>query len=270
MLKCGITGSRGNLGKNFIKINLKKFKFIKFKGDISKKKEISDWVKNSEFEILIHFAALVPTVKVNNNYKKAVKTNFYGTKYLVDAIVDYKKNIKWAFFSSTSHVYPLQKKLIKESFKAKPVTKYGKTKFLAENYFRKKLYEANINYCIGRIFSIFDNRGSEFFTPSLIKKIKQKSKLLILDNLNHHRDFLSTEQISKIIYFLWKKKFVGTINIGSGVNTNLKFIAKVFAKKLKKRVKFIDNKPTYHLADISKLKKLGYKKSRLNFIRFFN
>ena len=37
MLKCGITGSTGNLGKSFIKNN-KKFKFIKFKGDITKKK----------------------------------------------------------------------------------------------------------------------------------------------------------------------------------------------------------------------------------------
>ena len=36
MLRCGITGSSGNLGKTFLKN--KKFYFIKFKGDITKKK----------------------------------------------------------------------------------------------------------------------------------------------------------------------------------------------------------------------------------------
>ena len=37
MLRCGITGSTGNLGKSFLKENTK-FHFIKFKGNITKKK----------------------------------------------------------------------------------------------------------------------------------------------------------------------------------------------------------------------------------------
>ena len=97
MLKCGITGFNGNLGKTFLKYK-KKFNYIKFKGDISKKKEVDDWIKNNNFQILIHFAALVPTLSVNQNYKYALKLNYMGTKYLVDAIVKYKKNIDWFFF----------------------------------------------------------------------------------------------------------------------------------------------------------------------------
>ena len=108
-----------------------------------------------------------------------------------------------------------------------------------------------------------------FFTPSLIKKFKGSRKNLVLENLNHYRDFLSTEQISKIIFFLWQKKYVGTINIGSGEKTNLKSVAKIFANKSNKKITFKYNKPTFHLADISKLKKLGYKQSKLNFGRFF-
>ena len=74
MLKCGITGSSGNLGKTFLKHN-QKFNFIKFKGDISKRKEIDYWIKKNDFQILIHFAALVPTLVVNQNYKHALKMN---------------------------------------------------------------------------------------------------------------------------------------------------------------------------------------------------
>jgi UDP-glucose 4-epimerase len=104
MVKCGITGFNGNLGKTFL-IYKKNFQYVKFKGDIRKKKEIEHWIKNNNFDILIHFAALVPTSIVNRNYKKALNVNFKGTKYLVDAIIKYNKKIDWFFFSSTSHVY---------------------------------------------------------------------------------------------------------------------------------------------------------------------
>lgn len=58
-----------------------------------------------------------------------------------------------------------------------------------------------------------------------------------------------------------EKKFVGTINIGSGVNTNLKFIAKVFAKKLKKGLNLlIINQPIILLIFLN-LKNLAIKKA---------
>ncbi len=269
MVKCGITGFNGNLGKTFL-IYKKNFQYVKFKGDIRKKKEIEHWIKNNNFDILIHFAALVPTSIVNRNYKKALNVNFKGTKYLVDAIIKYNKKIDWFFFSSTSHVYSLQNKKIKENFKTYPSSKYGKTKLLAENYINKKFKNFQIKYCIGRIFSIFDNKDDGFFTPSLIKKIKKKQKKIILDNLNHNRDFLSTKQISEIIFYLFKIKFTGTINIASGKKTNLRNIAKIFAGKLGKEVIFSENYPTSQIANISKLKRLGYKQKVLNFRRFFN
>ena len=70
MIKCGITGSNGNLGKSIVKQN-KKFHFIKFKGDITKKNSVNIWVKKNNFDILFHLAALVPSNEVNKNYKKA-------------------------------------------------------------------------------------------------------------------------------------------------------------------------------------------------------
>jgi nucleoside-diphosphate-sugar epimerase len=269
MLKCGITGFNGNLGKTFLKYN-KKFQYIKFKGDISKKKEIEHWIKNNNFDVFIHFAALVPTLIVNRNYKKALNINYKGTKYLVDAIIKHKKKIDWLFFSSTSHVYSLQDRKIKENFKTNPSSKYGKTKLLAENYINKKFRNFQINYCIGRIFSIFDNKGDGFFTPSLIKKIKQKPKKIILDNLNHNRDFLSTKQIVEIIFYLYKIRFTGTINIASGKKTNLKTVAKIFARKLGKDVTFSSNNPTSLVANINKLKRLGFKQKVLNLRRYLN
>ena len=266
MLRCGITGSTGNLGKSFLKENTK-FHFIKFKGNITKKKIIDTWVKRNNFDILVHLAAIVPTNLVNNDYKKALKVNFKGTKNLTDSIIKNKKIIKWFFFASTSHVYPFYKRKIKENFKTNPVSKYGKTKLLAENYIKKKL--KNKNYCIGRIFSIIDNKNERFLIPSIKKKLRSKSKIVVLDNLNHYRDFLDTKQISKIIFYLWKKKTFGIINIASGKKTNIQSLVKRIAIKMNKKIKFLYNKPTCQTADINKLLKIGYKPQELKLKRFF-
>ena len=145
-IKCGITGYKGVLGSEFIKIV--PFKFIKFQGDITKKRLVNKWIKSNKFDLIIHFAAIVPTNKVNNNYKKALEVNFNGTKNLIDSIVKNKINLSWFFFSSTSHVYSFSKNSISEKTLPIPSSKYGYTKLKAENYIKKILRKNNIKYCI--------------------------------------------------------------------------------------------------------------------------
>ena len=65
-------------------------------------------------------------------------------------------------------------------------------------------------------------------------KVKKAKKEIILENLNHYRDFISKEDITKIIYKLLEK-FIGVINIGSGRPVFLKDIAKLILNKYKKR-----------------------------------
>ena len=101
---CGITGANGNLGTFLIKSN--KFRYIKFTGDIKNKKHINLWLEKNYFDIIIHLAAIVPTEKVNKNYKLAKKTNIDGTKNLINGILKFKPKLDWFFFASTSHVYP--------------------------------------------------------------------------------------------------------------------------------------------------------------------
>ena len=70
---------------------------------------------------------------------------------------------------------------------------------------------------------------------------------------------MSTKDICKAIYFLWKKRFCGVINIGSGKKILLKNIAKFLAKRKKVNLLFFDNlKSTHLVANISKIKRLGW------------
>ena len=220
---CGITGSKGVLGSEIIKS--KKFKFIKFNGDIAKKKEVNEWVKSNSFDLMIHLAAIVPVKKVIQDFNKAKKVNYGGTQNLINSIIKYQPNLNWFFFASTSHVYNFSKSQIKETKKTDPISRYGYTKVMAENYiFKKMKSKKNINCCVGRIFSFFSKKQSnEYLVSSLKDKILgSKSKLIILHNLNQYRDFIKIKQIVKIIFFLYEKNYSGIINIASGKKNFIK------------------------------------------------
>ena len=273
MLKCGITGATGVLGRRIIK--KLPYKFVIFKNNIENYKKVQKWVNSNKLDIVLHLAAVVPTNKVNKNFGKAKSINVDGTKYLVKAILKTPKPPKWFFYASTSHVYPSTfiKKKLSENHKAKPYSKYGKTKLDGEKIIEKNFKNKKINFCIGRIFSFTDkNQKKPFVIPSLISKIKfSRQKQVKLTNLNHYRDFLSTEDIALAIQILGKYCKKGTYNIGSGKEINLKNIAEIIAKKYKKKIYFEkNNRPTFLISNSSKLKRLGWKPKKFkNSINYF-
>jgi nucleoside-diphosphate-sugar epimerase len=252
--RIGLTGSTGSLGKVILKNN-KNINFKCFKGDITNRFQVFDWIRKNDIDVILHLAAIVPIKEVNRNKVKAKKVNFNGTKNIVDACIE--KKIRWFFFSSTSHVYKSSHKKISENSFKKPVSYYGQTKLLAENYIKNKFKFTKINYCIGRIFSTTNkNQKKNYLVPDLNYKIRKTKKSLVLKNLNHYRDFISMEDISKIIFVLMKKKYNGILNLGSGKGILLKDIALVIAKRYRKKIIFMDNKKiTYLVASINKLLK---------------
>ena len=253
-INIGITGSTGSLGKELLKFR-GEFNFISYKDDIRSKIKLKKWFVKNNFDAIFHLAAIVPIKEVDKNRIKAFEVNFFGTKNIVDEVI--KNNIKWFFFSSTSHVYSSSKKKINEKFNLKPISFYGKTKKLAEKYIIKRFRKTNIFYCIGRIFSTTNNSQKEnYLVPDLKKRIKNSNTKILLKNLNHYRDFISLKDLSRIIIKLYKKKFSGIINLGSGKSIHLKKIALIIAKKYKKNLEFEDNKiPSFLVADVSKMKK---------------
>lgn len=257
-MNCAITGASGVLGSYIIRNN-PKIKFLKFNGDITNKKVITNWILKKNFDVFLHLAAIVPTSEISNNYLKAKKVNYDGTKNIVDALL-LKKNI-WFFYASSSHVYPSSFSKIRESSKLKPITLYGKLKYMSELYILEKLEKSKITYCIGRIFSFTHFRQKKsFFIPSIYKKNKITSNSsIIFNNTNHFRDFVSIGDINRAIFFLLKKKAKGIFNIGSGKKINLNLLIKKICKIFNNTPVFKKNKKiTYLVANIKKIKKLGW------------
>ena len=260
---CGITGHTGVLGSEIIKNNFG-VKFIKFKGDLTVKKDVKKWLDKNNLDFILHLAAIVPTRIVANNFRYAKKVNYLGTKNLIDELIKKEEKIKWFFFSSTSHVYSFSKKKISERVKTKPSSKYGLTKLEAENYISNKLKKNHIPFCIGRIFSFTNKKQTKSFViPSIINKAKKAKKKVKFDNVNHFRDFLCVYDICKAIKILMKKKSTGIFNIGSGMPILISSIIKLVFNKYKKSY-HINNKTIGNslIANNNKIRKLNWKPSK--------
>ena len=187
-MKIGITGSSGVLGSEFLKI-LNKKNTNNFQGRVEKNKDVQKWICKNNFDVIFHFAAIVSTSKVNSNKKKALLINYTGTKNIIDAVNKFSKKKVFFFYSSTSHVYNFSIHKRKETHKTIPISYYGQTKLLCENYILSN--KSKIIPCIGRIFSFTsNNQNKNFIIPSILRKIRNKKKLINFQNLNHVRDFL--------------------------------------------------------------------------------
>ena len=258
----GITGATGVLGRKLI-IKLKNYNLVIFKGDISIKKNVYNWVNSNNFDAVIHLAAIVSTTKVNKRKYKALKVNYFGTKYLIDALIKkQKKNNQktWFFFASSSHVYNFSKKKRKEELKIKSLSHYGSLKHKAEKYLLKK--KSLVNICIGRIFSFTDpKQNKSFFLPSVYDKIINEENFPFQKLHKEIRDFISVDDIVRALIMLMKMKYNGIINICNGKAVNLFNIYKIISKKLGKKVvkkKLYKNFNTL-VGDNSKLKKIKFK-----------
>lgn len=247
MITCGITGHSGVLGSSFIKYN-SDIKFIKFNKDLSKKNEIKKWIKDNSFDYFLHLGAVVPTYEVNKNYDYARKVNYISTINIVNELKKQNKKI-WFFYSSSSHVYGYSNKKLNERSKTNPINQYGELKLLSEKIIKKKLKNTKIKFCIGRIFSFTHPRQHKsFFIPSVFKNKAKISNTL--------RDFIDVRDICRIIRILIDKKKTGVFNIASGSKINLSKISEII---LKKKI-FYNSIPQNNIfADITKIKKLGWK-----------
>jgi nucleoside-diphosphate-sugar epimerase len=266
----GITGSYGLLGSILTRA-LNHHIIIRFKGDIRKNKDIDKWLRNNNFDAIIHLAAIVSINKVNKDKRKAKIVNFYGTKKLIDCM---NKNINkkkiWFFYASTSHVYNFSKKKISEKKKPDPISYYGKTKLLGENYIKKN--SNKFNYCIGRIFSFTSKRQKKsYFIPNLVDKLNSSRRKIHFTNVNHYRDFLIDKDIVNGIKKLLIYRATGIYNICSGKKLNLIKLIKYLNITKNKKIIIEKNKNyTMLIGDNKKLKKLKWKPKKIKYLKYLH
>ena len=267
----GITGANGALGKYITNKYKTKFQFRPFKGKIENKKNFDTWIKkNKDIDIFLHLAAIVP-VKANIvNKKKTFLINSISSINIIKSLNTAKLNkLKYFLFSSSSHVYKPSFKKLSENSLRRPVSLYGKSKKRVEDFVIKNSKKIRFRIGIARIFNFYSNSHKNgFFIHDMKKKLKMNNKIFYIKKINTFRDYINIDQLCEILFFMIEKKINKPLNIGSGASLNLITLINLIKRKNKSKtlLKFEMNKFPGLVANISLLRRIGYKKKIKKFV----
>lgn len=236
-MKIGITGSKGVLGQYFLDLYKNNPEIITCYHDrMENVKALENWLMEQKPDVLLHFAAVVPVQKCENEPEFAIQTNVTGTANLLRIVRDVCSKA-WVFIPSSSHIYKTSERKLSENSVADPATFYGITKLFQEKTALSLSKLWNLHICVGRIFS-FSGKGQKetYFFPAIIRKIKGApvgSRVEFFGGGNV-RDFLSASEVVHSVDKLMKKRFCGVVNICGGQGLKIEFLIRAIVKIMKR------------------------------------
>lgn len=271
MNKILVTGGTGAIGTNLVRelskknlvyvidnlsssnrrnvLKLKNVKYFFF--DITEKKKLFLFFKKNKFKYIFHLAAFFANQNSVDFPDKDLKTNGYGTLYLLEAINKYnKKFLKNFIYTSSSCIYGNQSNLDENSKVYDLDTPYAVTKLLGEHYTQYFNKEFGIPSIIFRLFNSF---GAHEYPgqyrnviPNFINLAKKDMPLKIYGDGKQTRDFNYVGNVIDILNKTYKKNFkrCEIFNIGYGEEIKIIHLAKEIIKRTnsKSKIIFIKNR----------------------------
>jgi nucleoside-diphosphate-sugar epimerase len=198
---------------------IKKVKYIV--ADISNKNFIKSKIKE-DFQYVINLAGYVD----HSDKIKIYKSHYTGCKYISNFFL--KKKIKRFVQIGSSMEYGLAKSPQKENLKCKPISVYGKAKFLSTQYLLNLYKKKKFPVTIVRLYQVYGPyQDQNRFIPIVINSCKN-NKYFPCSHGRQSRDFLYINDLIDAIFLILKNpKAKGEIfNIGFGRSLKIKNIIK--------------------------------------------
>ena len=156
------------------------------------------------------------------------ETIIKGNTNIIKDIKKLKERPK-IFYISTTLVYGFSNKILDESSKTNPSSKYAKFKKRGEELFLK----SNLDYKILRLANVYD-RDKKGIVKNIINSIIKKTKLEVT-NLNASRNYIHVKDLSKIILRMLERRLkfrlYNVVNENLTINQIIEFIEKRFKIK---------------------------------------
>jgi nucleoside-diphosphate-sugar epimerase len=263
MTRIGITGATGVLARRF-KSLYPEYKYSDFEGRLENFNEVKEFTSALRgFDALLHFGGLVSREIVENNPFAAFNSNELGTMNILESLRLMDEPAPLLIFASTSHVFASSRAPLKEISPRLPSSTYGYSKFHAENWC--EIYEKTHGLQIAclRLFNFTDiNQNQDFFIPAMVQKIyhAEKNAIIELAGLTGIRDFMSAEQVSRVINEVMTKKVTGYLNVGTGNAIQLGSIVEEIKRILNREdveLRLSNNHKSILFADTTKLNAMG-------------
>ena len=311
MINVLVTGGCGFIASNFLNLMKEKYPEIKFvnldkldycsnihnvkpgvstfvKGDICDEDLVGYLIKQYDFDVVFHFAAMSHVDNSFNDPKKFTLNNAYGTHVLLDKFRELKPNVEFIHFS-TDEVYgeSLTENPFKESTGVlKPTNPYAASKAAAEMIVQSYIDSYKMNIKTIRCNNVYGpNQYQEKLIPKFKKLLKEGKKCTIHGTKSSQvkSAFMHIEDVVNAVDVVWKKGESGEIyNIASDDEISVMDVTKLMIKTITgsenydKYITFIEDRPfndsRYYICS-QKLKKLGWIQNKshdvlINFIKY--
>lgn len=186
-MKIFITGERGFVGKNMISYLNDKHELKFYNKDES---------TNQTSDIILHFAGKAHDISFTSSSLDYYESNTLLTKKIFDSFLNSDAKV-FITLSSVKAVADIVNGILTEEFKPNPITDYGKSKLLAEEYILSKKIPNDKRVYILRPCMIHGpgNKGN----LNILYKFVCKGYPWPLGSFNNQRSFCSIENLCFVI-----------------------------------------------------------------------
>ena len=186
---------------NYKNIDGKKLTFVN--EDIRNIKKLEEIFVSNKISHVIHMAAQVSVSASVENIKYDAEENIIALINILE--LSKKYGIKKVLFSSTAAVYGIPEEVpSKENNKTNPLSPYGLSKLVGEEYLKMYSKLFGVNYVILRYANVYGPRQSAHGEAGVVSifndKIKEKSDIFIEGDGNQTRDFVYVKDVANANY----------------------------------------------------------------------
>lgn len=256
-------------GKKFI--NLVDLNIIDY---IDKEDFIDNILSDYDFgniDVIFHEGACSSTTEWNGKY--IMRNNYQYSKELLNYCLKYYIPF---IYASSAAVYGTQNEKFEEKKQHKhPLTLYGYSKFLFDQYVFMILKQARSQICGLRYFNVYgpreEHKGNMASLAFHLNKKINNSEIpqLFLGSNGFKRDFIYVKDITEVNLWFWKNNISGIYDCGTGVAESFQSISDEVLKFHNihsiKYIPFPENLKgyyqTYTKANMNELRSVGYNKS---------
>ena len=186
-------------------------------------------------DAVIHLAALANPRECDANPGKAFNHNVNGTHQVLKMAL--ASGVRKIVFASSAHVYGISPRYLPtpETHSLYLQNTYTLCKILGEQLCQLYFDNHGLSYTVLRLFNTFGlGQSLGYFIPDQIEKAKAGK--IDLTGSNITKDWISVSNVASAFVRALMTDYVGAINVGSGIQTDLgtiaRFIAEVYKAEL--------------------------------------